>query len=119
MTDENKKSLKAAEIDVEGAIERFVFNEGLYQKFLLKFLQDKNYMDLMQAVENKDAEAAYRCAHALKGVSANLGLQGIANPLQELVQIVRAGSVENTEALMESLQQAYESCCAAIKQLDN
>ena len=47
-------------------------SEALIQKFTLKFLEDQSYLQLKQALENKNYEDAFRSAHTLKGVCQNL-----------------------------------------------
>ena len=43
-------------------------SEALIQRFTLKFLEDQSYLQLKQALENKNYEDAFRSAHTLKGV---------------------------------------------------
>ena len=46
--------------------------DSLIQRFTLKFLEDQSYLQLKQALENKNYEDAFRGAHTLKGVCQNL-----------------------------------------------
>ena len=48
---------------------------GLVKKFITKFLDDGTYRELCNAMEQGDRELAFRAAHTLKGVCANLGLE--------------------------------------------
>ena len=63
-----KELLEAAGIRPESALERFMGNEGIYQTFAWKFLDDRNYGALLKAVEEGDAKAAFTAAHTLKGL---------------------------------------------------
>ena len=47
-------------------------SEALIRRFALKFLEDQSYIQLKQALENKNYEDAFRGAHTLKGVCQNL-----------------------------------------------
>ena len=47
-------------------------SEALIQRFTLKFLEDQSYLQLKQALENKNYEDAFRSAHTLKGVCQKL-----------------------------------------------
>lgn len=49
-------------------------SEALIQRFTLKFLEDQSYLQLKQALENKNYEDAFRSAHTLKGVCQKLSL---------------------------------------------
>ena len=42
-------------------------SEALIPRFTLKFLEDQSYLQLKQALENKNYEDAFRSAHTLKG----------------------------------------------------
>lgn len=53
MEDHKKKQLTQAGIHVDDGLSRFMENEGLFLKFLGKFLQDTNYEGLVQAVEKE------------------------------------------------------------------
>ena len=47
-------------------------SEALIRRFTLKFLEDQSYLQLKQALENKNYEDAFRSAHTLKGVCQKL-----------------------------------------------
>ena len=48
MEDTLKKKLVESGIDVDGAMERFMNNDTMFKKFLLKFLDDPNMRLLRQ-----------------------------------------------------------------------
>ena len=75
MDDAKREALKAAGIDVEDAVRRFMGKEELMMKFLLRFGQDPNFGLLRQALEEGDTARAYEAAHTLKGVAGNLSLR--------------------------------------------
>lgn len=60
MNEQLKRSLSIWGADIDGAVRRFAGNEALYKKFLYKFLQDKTYESLSEAV--KTAIRKRRCA---------------------------------------------------------
>ena len=75
MTDLQRERLQGLGVDIEETLERFVENEALFFRCLNKLEDDKNYSLLCEAIEEgTDAQKAFDAAHALKGVSANLGL---------------------------------------------
>lgn len=63
--------LKTAGANVDEALERFMGNEKLYEKFLKKFAEDPSYVSLLDAIEKEDNHAAFIAAHTLKGVCGN------------------------------------------------
>ena len=46
-------------------------NEALIRKFTLKFLEDQSYLQLKQALKDKNYEDAFRSAYILKMVCQN------------------------------------------------
>ena len=46
---------------------------ALVERFIGKFLDDGSFSELTSAMAAGQTEAAFRAAHTLKGVSANLG----------------------------------------------
>ena len=60
--------MKLLEEDVLGRLH----SEAMIRRFTLKFLEDQSYLQLKQALENKNYEDAFRSAHTLKGVCQNL-----------------------------------------------
>ena len=47
-------------------------SQRLVEKFVRKFLDDRSYAELTAAMAAGDHDAAFRAAHTLKGVAANL-----------------------------------------------
>ncbi len=98
--------------DVAGTIRRFVGNEAIYRKFLCKFCDDPNYGDLVRNLEQKNYEEAFKCAHTLKGVAANLGLDPLCIAVSDLTEELRNKTAENIDeaavtAKMEKTVAAY------------
>ena len=64
-------------------------SEVLIKKFTLKFLEDKSYSQLKQALEDKNFEDAFRAAHTLKGVCQNLSLDRLYEVSRDLTELLR------------------------------
>ena len=47
MNQEIKEQMREAGVNIEGALERLMNNEGLYERLLGKFKADKNYQGLV------------------------------------------------------------------------
>ena len=89
MTEQFKNQLQSAGVDVSGALNRFMNNEGLYERFLRKFSADTSYQNLLNAIDSSDFEEAFRAAHTLKGVAGNLGFDNLLNYIVPLVEVFR------------------------------
>ena len=114
MDDAKREALKAAGIDVEDAVRRFMGKEELMMKFLLRFGQDPNFGLLRQALEEGDTARAYEAAHALKGVAGNLSLRVVFARSGELVDSLRAGDLQQTKAGFPALEESYRAVLDAI-----
>ena len=64
-------------------------SEALIRRFALKFLEDQSYLQLKQALENKNYEDAFRSAHTLKGVCQNLSFDRLYEVSHELTELLR------------------------------
>ena len=84
-----KKQLLDNGADIETTVNRFMGNEGLYLKFLMKFQDDRHYESLEKNLEEQKYEDAFNDAHTLKGVAANLGLDTISNASSKLTELLR------------------------------
>lgn len=56
--------------DFEGVLGR-MGSEAMVKRFALKFLDEPSYRSLVKAVEEQNAEGAFRAAHTLKGICLN------------------------------------------------
>ena len=61
----------------------------LIRKFIAKFLDDGSYPELCRAMEQGQTEEAFRAAHTLKGVSANLGFDRLTASSGELTELLQ------------------------------
>ena len=84
--------LRARGCDVEGALTRFLNNEAFYAKCYKKFLDDPAFSALDEALKAKDAETAFRHAHTLKGLTANMGLTPLYDIVVKIVEPLRGGA---------------------------
>ncbi len=97
--------------DMPGAMERFVNDEALYAECFAIFLQDPCFAALGDALARGDRSAAFEAAHTLKGVSGNLGLTPLYEPVCALVELLRRNERGGLEA-------AYQAVAAAKAALD-
>lgn len=93
---------------------------ALVKKFLLKFLADGTYGELSGAMERADRDTAFRAAHTLKGVCANLGLEQLRSSASELTELLRAADTIPSEAaaLMEHIREDYRQAVEIIREFE-
>lgn len=114
MTDQFKEQLLSAGVDVSGAMNRFMNNAGLYEKFLRKFPADPSYQNLLDSVQANDPKEAFRAAHTLKGVAGNLGFENLLTYVVPLVEVFRDETTAAPEAQLQGMKDEYQKLCSII-----
>ena len=93
-------------------------NDALIEKFLIKFLADESYANIAKNLETQNIEEAFRAAHTLKGVSANLGFEQLRQSASALTEFLR-GKAEPVPAealpLLEQVRRDYQMTVDAIR----
>lgn len=116
MNTEKIQRLKDAGIDVNDALNRFMGNESLLERFLNKFVTDQNFKKLGEAISAGDNDAALSASHTLKGVCGNLSMTKLSELLTKQVKAYRDGDPAVAESLMTDITEAYEKTIAAISE---
>lgn len=116
MGDSLFQALAEAGADVNATMDRFLNNENLYKKFLFKFIDDPNFNLLKENLETGQFEDAFKAAHTLKGVSANLGLTPVYTPLSQLTEQLRSQEYDGWNTLFREVEENYNSICKIIEQ---
>ena len=99
-------------------VEKRLPSVGLVRKFIVKFLDDDSYSNLCLAMQNGQREEAFRAAHTLKGVSANLGFSRLLASAGELTELLRAETEPipgRAAALLEEVKQDCELTVSVIR----
>lgn len=121
MNAELKSRLEACGADVDLTVKRFMGNEGLYLKFLGKFLDDKNFEGLKESIPAGQYEEAFRYAHTLKGVAVNLGINPVHDLADQIVEALRGKAPEEVDSekvlgLLAQLEADYTNVCDIIRE---
>ncbi len=97
-----------------------VRSEALIHKFTLKFLADKSYTQLKEALEAKNYEDAFRGAHTLKGVCQNLSFDRLYEVSRDLTELLRdrTGTQPGIPEAMEKVTEVYEATIKEIQKLE-
>ena len=102
--------------DYEGVLGRMMNRESMVQKFVLKFLGDASYDTLLQSMEAGDYESAFRAAHTIKGVCANLAFNELLESSEGLTEALRDGkpAQPGEEELLARVKADYDRAYQAI-----
>jgi len=97
-------------IDMAEGIKRVMNNSKLYVKLLVKFKDDKNLIELDEALAAEDLQKAQAAAHTLKGLAANLSLIELFKQSLELETQIKAKSVNPDQ--VDLLKSVYSQTLA-------
>lgn len=117
MDDLIKKQLVDAGVDLNKTMDRFMNNEALYLKFLKRFPEDPNYVQLKEHISAGAYEEAFRDAHTLKGVAGNLGLDPFYKIVSELTEDLRSREYGRLDEYLRRAEENYEMLTQIIRQL--
>ncbi len=89
----------------------------LVKRFLIRFKDDKSFENLSVAICNNNNEEAFRAAHTLKGVCANLGLEHLFEQASAMTELLRSGETEKARLALPALEQEHKRVFAALENL--
>ena len=93
-------------------------SDSLIKRFIIKFLDDSSYSELCDALQKGQRDEAFRAAHTLKGVCANLGFDQLENSASALTELLRPkdiGIPEESVSMMKDVKHDYEMTVGAIR----
>ena len=102
--------------DYEDVVKRLM-GDVLVERFMLKFLDDGSYQELVNALKEGRDEDAFRAAHTLKGVCLNLGFDNLYPSSKDLTELLRAGSMDGYEDLFAEVEKEYNRTCEALRKV--
>lgn len=106
------------DIDIDGSLARFGNMESFYIKFLKKFIDDKSFENIKEALKEKNIEKLGEEAHTLKGVSGNLGLNNIYGYSVELMRASKEKNLVEIEEFVTKLEVELKIVIEELKKLD-
>ena len=100
------------------AVETRLRSVGLITKFITRFLDDGSFSQLCRAMENGRREEAFRAAHTLKGVCANLSFDRLSASAGQLAELLRPeinGIPEGAVLILDGVKHDYTLTVSAIR----
>lgn len=94
--------------DYSLAVTRLVKEDRMIKYFQL-FIKDTSFSELETAMEADDMEAAFRAAHTLKGICANICLTNLENMAKSITEDLRDGKdIAHAKEFFPRFRDAYE-----------
>lgn len=90
--------------DTETGLQRCMNNEAFYLQLIGMILKEPNFDKLEAAVAAHDLKTAFEAAHALKGVTGNLALTPLYEPIVEITELLRAGTETDYSGLLQTIR---------------
>ena len=92
-----------------------LYSEALVKKFVGMCLADKSYQLLVDSMEAKNYEEAFRAAHTIKGVCQNLAFTKLYQSSHEMTEALRNKETGRAEELLARVELDYAQTYAAVK----
>jgi len=113
-----KEFYESIDSSYDEAIARLMKDDRI-KKYLAMFAQGDDYNKLINLLEEKNYEEAFRCVHSLKGMCLNLTLSKLANSSAVLCDALRNGApTVDISDMLSALKADYDLTIAGINALD-
>ncbi|MBQ7582891.1 MAG: Hpt domain-containing protein [Lachnospiraceae bacterium] len=97
------EALREFGADTEKGLAMCMGNEALYLRLVSTVPAEPRFADLARALDEKNYDAAFDAAHALKGVLGNLSLMPLFETASKITEHLRGRSDMDYSALMSEL----------------
>lgn len=85
------------------------------ERFMKRYLEDDSAQQMLSALQERNAEEAYRYALALKGVAGNLGFENLERSAAELTEALRRSGGKVTPGVLMLAENVRRRHTAAVK----
>ena len=115
MTKDYKIQLMKAGVNLNLAMNRFMQNEALYEKFLKKFPNDTTFSILKNKMSENNIQESFAAAHTLKGICGNMEFNNLMEIINPLTEKLRISQLDGADELMKELESRYNTICSIIQ----
>ena len=114
--DENTGESAPCDFDREGFFERTMGDRGLALEMAEAFLADSPLLldEILAAISSGDAGAAGKCAHTLKGSSANMGGEKLARIAEQMQEAANGNNLPRLTELLPDARAAFQMLSARL-----
>lgn len=102
-------------IDLDTALGRVRGNKKLYRRMLDLFFGSEEFENLEKSLGTEDLDTSAKFAHAIKGMTGNLGMDILFEASTKLMNELREGIKD--EQTIQHYRAAYQNTLVAAKEL--
>ena len=114
MDAQQRANLENAGIDIKTALERFMNNEAMLQKYLNRFLSEKSYGMLQEAIKEGNQDGAKAAAHMLKSVCGTIGCVRMQQMVLAQEREMINKNWEAAVSMMPEIEAEYARICKLL-----
>ena len=96
-------ALKNYGANVDEGLSRCMGNEALYLRLVSTIPAEEHFEKLKESIALGDLDSAFENAHALKGVTGNLSLTPLYEPLSRITELLRARTETDYSELISEI----------------
>ena len=100
--------------DIETGLGRCMGSEDFYFRLIGMVPASEEFGKLEEAVKAGDLDGAFEAAHSLKGVTGNLALTPIYDPVVEITELLRARTDMDYTDLLQTILDAKDRLAALL-----
>ena len=108
MSEQIFETLEEMGMEVDDTLRRMNGSSERCIKYLQQFANSENIHLLEKAVDDKNAEAAEREAHSLKGMALTLGMLPLVDAIMDMLMAFREGKREEAFTYYSEIKASFE-----------
>ena len=101
--------------DYDSVIQRLECDEANVEPAIREFLYDEHFITFVDAMNEHAVEKAFRAAHTMKGIAANLGFEKFRSVFSEITEYLRKGDYDNAHDLLVPVGKEYIRIISVLK----
>ena len=101
--------------DYDSVLQRLECEEENVEPAIREFLFDKHFAEFSDAMKEHSVEKAFRAAHTMKGIAANLGFEKFRSVFSEITEYLRKGDYDSAQKLLVTVGKEYIRIIRALK----
>lgn len=96
-----------------------LMKDSLIERFVLMYLRDDSFNNLLKAIETGNISEEFRAAHTLKGVAANLAFTNLQVAASNLTEQLRSQTEQANPELVETVKVAQDIVLKGIEEFQS